>query len=481
MGRRGKQRVKMVLPVKVWGRDATGKTFFQLAHTLDINRGGARVGGLLSLVNFDDTVDLQHRHKKARFRVTWVGRPGTPKANQIGVQYVEPDKDIWGLELPEDNAPDSFEDPATKKPAKKPKSGKGAGGKEMRTHERFSMSGGVEIRTSDKAEVGHWTVLSDLSAGGCYVNTATPLALNARPALLLRTGNTEIRTWAAVRTSHPGVGMGLEFTEMTAADRLRMDGLIQGLAGDQPKTTADPAREVAARVKKSTRDLREIDELLKSVDLDPRILREFRAALGHARHTAWALQQWVELQSKNADVLPVVAYLNSERIRIATYLCRNLAAEIGEMDVSRRAVEFENLLSAVEDLFQRLAGFRFAVEDRTAMPAPFPEPPKPQEREPLPSELAAPAEAEEAGPSAPESVQAAGVGVPASTTETREAAPNPAPVTPLAKALSPPPVVEDRRAKKDRRRIKKNKPVSGNKEQRGRRKDRRDKGSAGAA
>jgi len=320
MGRRGKQRVKMVLPVKVWGRDVTGKPFFQLAHTLDINRGGAKVGGLLSLINFDDTVDLQHRHKKARFRVTWVGRPGTPKANQIGVQYLEPDKDIWGLELPEDNEPDSFEEPDTRKPAKKPKTPKKEGGKELRAHERFSMSGGVEVRTSDKAEVGHWTILSDLSAGGCYVNTASPLGLNARPALLVRAGNNEIRTWAAVRTSHPGVGMGLEFTEMTAADRLRLDGLIQSLAGDQPRATADPAREVAARVKRSTRDLREIDELLKSVDLDPRILREFRAALGHARHTAWALQQWVELQNKNADVMPVVAYLNSERIRIATYL-----------------------------------------------------------------------------------------------------------------------------------------------------------------
>jgi hypothetical protein len=476
MGRRGKQRIKMVLPVKVWGRDATGKPFFQLAHTLDINRGGAKVGGLLALVNFDDTVDLQHRHKKARFRVTWVGRPGTPKANQIGVQYLEPEKDIWGLELPEDSLPDRFEDPETKKPAKKPKTHKAAGGKELRAHERFSMSGGVEVRTSEKAELGHWTILSDMSAGGCYVNTASPLAPNARPALLVRAGNTEIRTWAAVRTSHPGVGMGLEFTEMTATDRLRLDALIQGLVGDRPKVAVDPAREVAARVKRATRDLREIDELLKSVDLDARILREFRAALGHARHTAWALQQWVELQSKNADVLPVVAYLNSERIRIATYLCRNLAAEIAEMDVSRRAVEFENLLNAVEELFQRLAGFRFAVEDKaTAMPSPFPEPPRAEEEE-LPSLApgsAAEAAAEES--SLPESMQAAETPVPPA--ETAEAAP----VTALAAALSPPPKVEDRRRKKERRRVKKRRAIPGKAERRAKAKERRGSSSKGAA
>jgi hypothetical protein len=240
MGRRGKQRIKMVLPVKVWGRDATGKPFSQPVHTLDINRGGAKLGGLLSLVNFDDTVDVQYRHKKARFRVTWVGRPGTPKANQVGIQYLEPDKDIWGLELPEDSLPDSFEDPEIKKAAKNPKALK-ATGKELRAHERFSVSGGVEVRTSEKAEVGHWTILSDLSAGGCYVNTGSPMTVDARPALLVRVGNTEIRTWAAVRTSHPGVGMGLEFTEMTSADRLRLDGLIQGLLGDKPKVALDPA------------------------------------------------------------------------------------------------------------------------------------------------------------------------------------------------------------------------------------------------
>lgn len=476
MGRRGKQRIKMVLPVKISGRDATGKPFFQLGHTLDLNRNGARLGGLPALVHFDDILEVQHRHKKARFRVTWVGRPGTPKANQVGVQYLEPDKDIWGLELPEDDGlVDSFEDPEAKRAAKKAKAHKPTG-KELRAHERYSMSGGVEVRTSEKAEAGHWTVLSDLSSAGCYVNTSSPLPLNARPALLVRAGNTEIRTWAAVRTCHTGVGMGLEFTEMTAADRLRLDGLLQTVSGQKPKSTADPTREVAARVKHATRDLREIDEMLKSVDLDPRILREFRAALGHARHTAWALQQWVELQNKNADVLPVVAYLNSERIRIATYLCRNLAAEIGEMDVSRRAVEFENLLSAVEELFQRLAGFRFAVEGKRVEAAPFPEPPREEEEEEVPALAPAPAAGTLAAEPSLAELQAAATQAPDPPLPPEQAAP----VSAVAEALSPPPVVPDRRGAKERRRLKKNKPAPGGKNQRGRKKDRRDH-SAGAA
>lgn len=432
MGRRGKQRIKMVLPVKLWGQDAKGKPFFQLAHTLDINRGGARLGGLQSLVNFDDTIEVQYRHKKARFRVAWVGRPGTPKANQIGIQYLEPEKDIWALELPEDSVPDQFEAAVPVKGVKKSTQTLTPKEKELRLYQRFPCAGGVEIRTSEKAEVGTWTVLDDISLGGCYVNTPSPLAVDARPALLVRVGSIEIRTWAAVTACHPGVGMALEFTDMSGADQRRLDTLMKGLAGGRAEAAPDPNREVAARIKSATRDLREIDELLKSVDLDPRVLREFRTALGHTRHTAWAIQQWVELQKKHADPLPVVAYLNSERIRIATFLCQNLAAEIGAMEVDRKTKHFENLLHAVEDLFQRLAGFRFAMEDKTLEEAPSL--PAPSHR----GEDRAQAEAEI--PAAAGGAEAKGPG-------------DVAPAAPLSAAQAAAAAAEEqRRAKKDRHR-----------------------------
>jgi len=406
MGRRGKQRIKMVLPVKVWGRDAKGKPFFQLAHTLDVNRGGARVGGLNSLVNYDDILEVQYRHKKARFRVTWVGRPGTPKENQVGVQYLEPEKDIWTLDLPEDSAPDQFQAAETVKGVKKAKQSQAAKEKELRMYERFPCAGGVEVRLSEKAEVGTWTVLDDICLGGCYVNTPNPLPVDARPALLIRVGTVEVRTWAAVTTSHPGVGMALEFTDMSGADQRRLDALMKGLAGGRAEAAPDPNREVAVRIKAATRDLREIDHLLKSVDLDSRVLREFRIALGHTRHTAWAIQQWVEIQGRHADPYPVVVYLNSERIRIATFLCQNLAAEIGAMDVDRKTQHFENLLRAVEDLFQRLAGFRFAMEDKATADGPFPEPSRGESAEPPVKSLQG-AEAEPSAPSSPSSAEVA--------------------------------------------------------------------------
>ena len=45
MGQRKNSRTKMVLPLRVWGTDANGNPFVQLAHTLDVSAHGARLAG----------------------------------------------------------------------------------------------------------------------------------------------------------------------------------------------------------------------------------------------------------------------------------------------------------------------------------------------------------------------------------------------------------------------------------------------------
>ena len=54
--------------------------------------------------------------KKARFRVAWVGRSGSDRDGQIGVQCVEPGRYIWGVPLlramdNHDGAPQLLEEP----------------------------------------------------------------------------------------------------------------------------------------------------------------------------------------------------------------------------------------------------------------------------------------------------------------------------------------------------------------------------------
>jgi hypothetical protein len=89
----------MVLPVRMWLSTTTGKAAdVQFAHTFDITATGARLGSIRTPVQAGDTVVLQHGRDKARFQIIWVQQLG-PHEIHAGVQCLEPDKNIWGLEL----------------------------------------------------------------------------------------------------------------------------------------------------------------------------------------------------------------------------------------------------------------------------------------------------------------------------------------------------------------------------------------------
>jgi hypothetical protein len=68
------------------------------------------------------------------------------------------------------------------------------------------------------------------------------------------------------------------------------------------------------------------------------------------------------VQSKRNDPFPVIAYLNTERIRLATHLCKNMTGDIDSLQLQFEKHDIQGLLSAVEDLFLRLSGVNFTVE-----------------------------------------------------------------------------------------------------------------------
>ena len=101
---------------------------------------------------------------------------------------------------------------------------------DKRRHERRVCSGGVEIRTTPDGR-GQWTVLTDISLSGCYMQTASALPVKTGLQLLIRAYETEIVTSAVVSTSDPGVGMGVEFVEMSPEHRQRLQQLFDQLGG----------------------------------------------------------------------------------------------------------------------------------------------------------------------------------------------------------------------------------------------------------
>ena len=71
--------------------------------------------------------------------------------------------------------------------------------------------------------------LTDLSLGGCYVETNAPFPERALIDLCLKTEELEVHTEGMVRVAHPGHGMGVEFPSRTAEQRAQVGSLINFL------------------------------------------------------------------------------------------------------------------------------------------------------------------------------------------------------------------------------------------------------------
>ena len=72
---------------------------------------------------------------------------------------------------------------------------------------------------------------SDVSAGGCYVDTMNPLALGTLVNVKLSRQRKTFEATARVNYSQPGVGMGLAFTEIGDDQRAVLDYWIAQATG----------------------------------------------------------------------------------------------------------------------------------------------------------------------------------------------------------------------------------------------------------
>ncbi len=86
--------------------------------------------------------------------------------------------------------------------------------------------------------------LTDLSLGGCYVQTESPFPQSSAVDLCLRAAGMEIHAEGLVRVMHPGHGMGVEFPARTEEQRKNVGEFIAFLTG-QPG--ADPHLETSPR------------------------------------------------------------------------------------------------------------------------------------------------------------------------------------------------------------------------------------------
>ena len=68
--------------------------------------------------------------------------------------------------------------------------------------------------------------LSDISLGGCYVDTTEPLAVMTEVEIVVRTASMKVRVCGIVREMHPAFGMGISFTLTTPQERAQVQKLV---------------------------------------------------------------------------------------------------------------------------------------------------------------------------------------------------------------------------------------------------------------
>ena len=90
--------------------------------------------------------------------------------------------------------------------------------------------------------------LTDLSLGGCYVQTDAPFPECSLVDLCFKANELEVHTEGMVRVAHPGQGMGLEFPSRTPEQRAQVASLISFLQNNsnaQPELSISPKALVA--------------------------------------------------------------------------------------------------------------------------------------------------------------------------------------------------------------------------------------------
>ena len=90
--------------------------------------------------------------------------------------------------------------------------------KERRRFPRHECRVEAQICAADSALHLKGTV-TDLSIGACYVEMLSPLPVDTEAELVFSIGSSTLHILGKVRTSQPGFGMGLVFTEMGARGR----------------------------------------------------------------------------------------------------------------------------------------------------------------------------------------------------------------------------------------------------------------------
>jgi hypothetical protein len=117
-----------------------------------------------------------------------------------------------------------------------------SGASENRAQVRFPFTAAAEI-CELRSQTRVSGRCSDLSAGGCYIDTLSPFAVGAAVRIRLERDTREFEAAAVVAYAHVSMGMGLAFTEIKREHQAVLRSWIADLSGEQAPEPAPPTTE----------------------------------------------------------------------------------------------------------------------------------------------------------------------------------------------------------------------------------------------
>jgi hypothetical protein len=94
-------RVQVRVPVTVSGKQDNGASFRQQGFITSISKFGAKLRTDIPLkVGTEIKIHPPKGAKPGAFRVVWIGREGTPRAGEIGIEYLQV-SNLLGITFPD--------------------------------------------------------------------------------------------------------------------------------------------------------------------------------------------------------------------------------------------------------------------------------------------------------------------------------------------------------------------------------------------
>jgi DNA-binding response OmpR family regulator len=141
--------------------------------------------------------------------------------------------------------------------------------------------------------------LTDLSLGGCYVESDSPFPERALVDLRLSTQEMAVHTEGMVRVMHPGFGMGVEFPSRTPEQRAQVANLISFL-----RSCPETAPELSVSPRALTADLTQFEEVRTTEEAHGSSSEDMQDPLLELLRQGCALQQdefLAELRRQRSD------------------------------------------------------------------------------------------------------------------------------------------------------------------------------------